>query len=41
LAREEEDRQKTHFGVLSFFVDNSHPSPLGTTRITEALEKQD
>jgi len=41
LAREEEDRQKTHFGVLSFFVDTGHPSPLGTTRITEALETQD
>lgn len=37
LAREEEDRQKTHFGVLSFFVDNGHPSPLGTQRIVERL----
>jgi len=41
LAREEEDRQKTHFGVLSFFVDNGHPSPLGTKRIAERLESLD
>lgn len=41
LAREEEDRQKTHFGVLSFFVDNGHPSPLGTKRIVERLESAD
>jgi hypothetical protein len=41
LAREEEDRQKTHFGILSFFVDNGHPSPLGTKRIVERLENLD
>ncbi len=41
LAREEEERQKTHFGVLSFFVDNGHPSPLGTKRIVERLENLD
>ncbi|WP_162914398.1 SGNH/GDSL hydrolase family protein [Taklimakanibacter lacteus] len=37
LAREEEDRQKTQFAVLSLFVDHNHLSALGTRRLVDRL----
>ncbi len=37
LAREEEFRQKSHFAILSFFVDHAHLSPLGTKRLVDLL----
>lgn len=41
LAREEEFRQKSHFAILSFFVDPAHLSSLGTKRLVDVLTSTD